>query len=40
MKYNNNKGTNIKCQEHPLSGKEYLCFQAEIRTEQEGQCAK
>ena len=40
LPYINNARTHIKFQKHPLPGKEYLCFKAEIRIEQEGQCAK
>ena len=36
----NNTTTHMKYQKQHLPGKEYLWFQAEIRTEQESQCVK
>ena len=38
LKFKSNTTTHIKCQKHPLPGKEYPCFQTDIKSEQEAQC--
>ena len=40
LQWKNNRTPPMKCQKQPIPGKEYVCFQSDIRTKQEGYCAK